>query len=217
MIANITHQFRQPLNNLSYMLMNLKSRYESKTLDEGYFHQKIASAQEQLQFLSKTIDDFKEFYTPAKAKESFSLIEAIRNSVAVIAPDLKSKGIVLEVVDCDEEIAIFGKKNELSQVLLALISNASDALSGVSEPKIILRSHCNGSEAMIRLEDNGNGISSDMLGKIFEPYFTTKSQGSGIGLYLVKMIIEKSFGGKIKVESKVREGSTFTLSMALYH
>jgi len=217
MIANITHQFRQPLNNLSYLLMNLKSRYENRTLDDAYFDKKIASAQEQLQFLSKTIDDFKEFYTPAKAKEPFSLTEAIRNSVAVIAPDLKSKGIVLEVVDCDDEIAIFGKKNELSQVLLALISNASDALSGVSEPKIILRSHSNGSEAMIRLEDNGSGISSDTLGKIFDPYFTTKSQGSGIGLYLCKMIIEKSFGGKIEVESKVREGSAFTLSMALYH
>jgi len=70
---------------------------------------------------------------------------------------------------------------------------------------------------MIRLEDNGSGISSDTLGKIFDPYFTTKSQGSGIGLYLCKMIIEKSFGGKIEVESKVREGSAFTLSMALYH
>jgi signal transduction histidine kinase len=199
------------------MLMNLKSRYENRTLDDAYFNKKIASAQEQLQFLSKTIDDFKEFYTPAKAKELFSLTEAIRNSVVVIAPDLKSKGIVLEFVGCDEEIIIFGKKNELSQVLLALISNASDALSGVRDPKIILRSSHNGSEAMISVEDNGKGISIDVLGKIFEPYFTTKSQGSGIGLYLCKMIIEKSFGGKIEVESEVREGSAFTLSMTVYH
>lgn len=217
MIGNITHQFRQPLNNLSYMLMNLKNRYESKTLDEGYFYQKIGSAQEQLQFLSKTIDDFKEFYTPAKAKEPFSLTEAIQNSIAVIAPDLKSKGIVFEWTFCDEELILFGKKNELSQVLLALISNASDALSGVSEPKITLRTQRNGSEAVIVIEDNGKGISSDTLGKIFDPYFTTKSQGSGIGLYLAKMIIEKSFGGKIAVESKIREGSKFTLSIAVYH
>lgn len=216
MIGNITHQFRQPLNNLSYMLMNLKNRYEAKTLDKEYFHKKMATAHEQLQFLSKTIDDFKEFYTPAKAKEAFSLIEAIQNSIAVIAPDLKSKGITLDWVFCDEEIIIFGKKNELSQVLLALISNSSDALSGINEPKIILRTKYNGSEAMIVIEDTGKGIQSDKLGKIFEPYFTTKSEGSGIGLYLAKMIIEKSFGGKIKVESKVREGTTFTLSMAIY-
>lgn len=217
MIANITHQFRQPLNNLSYMLMNLKNRYEFKTLDEEYFHQKIGSAQEQLQFLSKTIDDFKEFYTPAKLKEPFSLTESIDNSIAVIAPDLNSKGIVLEWVARDEEITLFGKRNELSQVLLALISNASDALSGVSEPKIILRTERYEDEARIVIEDNGKGIASDMLGKIFDPYFTTKEEGSGIGLYLVKMIVEKSFGGKIAVRSKPREGSAFTLSIAMHY
>lgn len=217
MIANITHQFRQPLNNLSYMLMNLKNRYENRTIDDAYFDKKIASAQEQLQYLSKTIDDFKEFYTPAKVKEPFSLSEAIKNSLAVIAPDLKSKGIVLEWVAGDEEITLFGKRNELSQVLLALISNASDALSGVGEPKIILRTERYEDEARIAIEDNGTGIATDTQGKIFDPYFTTKEEGSGIGLYLVKMIVEKSFGGAITVQSKLREGSAFTLSIAIHH
>lgn len=217
MIANITHQFRQPLNNLSYMLMNLKNRYESKTLNEEYFHQKISSAQGQLQYLSKTIDDFKEFYTPAKIKEPFSLSEAIDNSIAVIAPDLKSKGIVLERVESDEEITLFGKRNELSQVLLALISNASDALNQANEPKIILRTDHDGNEAKIVIEDNGRGIASETLGKIFDPYFTTKEEGNGIGLYLAKMIVEKSFGGTIGVQSKPREGSVFTLSLAIHH
>ncbi len=217
MIANITHQFRQPLNNLSYMLMNLKKRYENRTIDDAYFDKKIASAQEQLQYLSKTIDDFKEFYTPAKVKEPFSLSEAIKNSLAVITPDLKSKGIVLEWVAGDEEITLFGKRNELSQVLLALISNASDALNGVGEPKIILRTERYEDEARIAIEDNGTGIATDTQGKIFDPYFTTKEEGSGIGLYLVKMIIEKSFGGAITVQSKLREGSAFTLSIAIHH
>ena len=217
MIANITHQFRQPLNNLSYMLINLKNRYESKTLEEGYFHKKIASAQEQLQYLSKTIDDFKEFYTPAKVQEPFSLTEAIENSIAVIDPDLKSKGIVLNWVASDEEVTLFGKKNELSQVILALVSNASDALSGVSEPLINLRTECLENEARIIIEDNGKGIANDRLAKIFDPYFTTKEEGSGIGLYLVKMIVEKSFGGTVSVQSKLREGSVFTLSIAIHH
>jgi signal transduction histidine kinase len=56
-----------------------------------------------------------------------------------------------------------------------------------------------------------------MLAKIFDPYFTTKEEGSGIGLYLVKMIVEKSFGGKIMVKSTLREGSAFTLSIATHH
>lgn len=217
MIATITHQFRQPLNNLSYMLMNLKNRYESKTLEEAYFQKKIVSAQEQLQYLSKTIDDFKEFYTPAKIKEPFSLTEAIENSIAVIVPDLKSKGIALVWLSCDQEIMLFGKRNELSHVILALVSNASDALSGVSEPKISIRAECSEDNAIIVIEDNGDGIGNETLGKIFDPYFTTKSEGSGIGLYLAKMIVEKSFGGTIAVQSKLREGSVFTLSIAIHH
>ena len=89
MIANITHQFRQPLNNLSYILMNIKKRYENQKLDEKYFNKKVSQANEQLQFLSKTIDDFKEFYTPSKQKEEFSVKEAIQNSLTILSSDLK--------------------------------------------------------------------------------------------------------------------------------
>lgn len=213
MIANITHQFRQPLNNLSYMLMNLKNRFESDKMDEEYFQQKIASAQEQLQFLSRTVDDFKEFYTPAKQKEPFSLTRAVQNSITVILPDLKSKGIVLEWKPCDDEVFIFGKKNELSHVILALISNASDALQGIKNPKISVLTRCVDTNAVIIIEDNGCGIAGEKLDKIFEPYYTTKAEGSGIGLYLSKMIVETGFGGKIGVESKIREGTRFILSI----
>jgi signal transduction histidine kinase len=71
MIANITHQFRQPLNNISYILINLKKRFENKSLDEIYFDKKFNKQIIKLNFLSKTIDDFKEFYTNQKIKEIF--------------------------------------------------------------------------------------------------------------------------------------------------
>lgn len=195
------------------MLMNLKNRFESNKMDEEYFQQKIASAQEQLQFLSRTVDDFKEFYIPAKHKEPFSLTRAVQNSITVILPDLKSKGIVLEWQPCDDEVFIFGKKNELSHVILALISNASDALQGTKNPKISVLTRCVDTNSVIIIEDNGCGIAGEKLDKIFEPYYTTKAEGSGIGLYLSKMIVETGFGGKIEVKSKIREGTRFILSI----
>lgn len=218
MIANITHQFRQPLNNLSYILINLKNRYENRTLEDAYVDKKIGAAQDQLQFLSKTIDDFKEFYTPAKHKEPFLLKEAINNSLTVIMSDLNTKGIHVDVVfKCRDDSQIYGKKSELSQVIFALISNASDALGGISDPMIAISVDCVESNVRLAIQDNGSGISQEHTHTIFEPYFSTKSEGSGIGLYLAKTIIEKSFEGKIEVESRVREGSTFTLSIREYH
>ncbi|WP_337251432.1 HAMP domain-containing sensor histidine kinase [Poseidonibacter parvus] len=211
MIGNITHQFRQPLNNLSYILMNLKKRFSKNELDEVYFEKKITQANSQLQFLSKTIDDFKEFYTPSKQKENFSVKEAILNCITILDANLKKYNINLEVnVNTDENIQIFGVKNELSQVILALVSNAIDALKSTQNPMINIDINSNNAEVIIAIKDNAGGINKKNLTKIFEPYFTTKEDGSGIGLYLVKLIIEESFEGKIDVLNE-KEGAVFTL------
>ena len=211
MIGNITHQFRQPLNNLSYILMNLKKRFEKQNLDEVYFEKKISQANNQLQFLSKTINDFKEFYTPSKQKENFSVKESISNCLTILDANLKKRNINLEFnINTNENIKIFGVKNELSQVILAIVSNASDALNSIEKPNIKIDISSNNAEVIISIEDNAGGIKRANLHKIFEPYFTTKINGSGIGLYLAKLIIEESFEGKIEVENK-KEGAVFTL------
>lgn len=211
MIANITHQFRQPLNNISYILMNLKKRFENKNLDESYFDKKVNQANEQLSFLSKTIDDFKEFYTISKEKEIFSVKDAILNATTILSADLKNYNIELETnFETFEEIKIFGVKSELSQVLIAIISNSIDVLKSVKNPKIKIEVFSSSAEVIIKLVDNGGGIKAKNLKKIFEPYFSTKEEGTGIGLYLSKMIIEESFGGKILVENK-KEGVLFSL------
>jgi len=211
MIGNITHQFRQPLNNLSYILINIKKRFESKKLDAEYFEKKFLSAEEQLQFLSKTIDDFKEFYLPSKNKEEFIVKEAIQNSITILSADLKHKGIELELAfNTNESIKVHGIKNELSQVILALISNASDALENVNKPWIKIELNASSAEVIIKISDNAEGIPEKDIGKIFDPYFSTKEDGTGIGLYLVKMIIETSLEGRISVEN-TKEGVAFTL------
>mgnify|MGYP000157867757 CR=1 FL=1 len=211
MIANITHQFRQPLNNISYILMNLKKRFENKNLDEIYFDKKVFQANEQLNFLSKTIDDFKEFYMTSKEKEIFSVKDAILNATTILSADLKTYNIELNTsFETFEEVKIFGVKSELSQVLIAIISNSIDVLKSKKNPKIKIEVFSSSAEVIIKLADNGGGIKPKNLKKIFEPYFSTKEEGTGIGLYLSKMIIEESFAGKILVENK-KEGVLFSL------
>jgi len=211
MIENITHQFRQPLNNLSLILLNVKKRYEKGRVDRDYFDKKFDSAKNQIEFLSKTINDFKTFYVPSKHKENFYLKEAIENSFTIISADLNYKGIELQFhFNAPKDTDIYGIKNELSQVILALISNASDALEGIEKPWIKVEVSLFNEKVMIKIEDNAQGISKNHIKKIFDPYFTTKEEGSGIGLYLVKMIIEESFNGHIEV-TNTKEGVCFTL------
>ena len=211
MIANITHQFRQPLNNISYILINLKKRFDNQKLDEIYFDKKVLQASEQLQFLSKTIDDFKDFYTTSKEREVFNVKESILNALTIINADLKAHNIVLELnFETYEDIKIFGVKSEFTQVLISIISNSIDVLKNIEKPKIDIDVLSNGAEIIVKLADNGGGIKHKNLKKIFEPYFTTKQDGTGIGLYLSKMIIEEGFKGKILVENQ-KEGVLFSL------
>lgn len=211
MIANITHQFRQPLNNISYILLNLKKRFENKNLNEEFFDKKLLQAQEQLQFLSKTIDDFKEFYIEDKTKNSFRVKEAILNASSILSADLKKYNIdfILEF-NTFEDIMVFGVKNELSQVILSLVSNSIDVLKYKENSKIKIAISSNGADVLIDLSDNGGGIKAKNIKKIFDPYFSTKEEGTGIGLYLSKMIIEDSFAGKLQVQN-IKDGVKFSI------
>ncbi|MCT7630819.1 HAMP domain-containing histidine kinase [Aliarcobacter butzleri] len=211
MIANITHQFRQPLNNISYILINLKKRFESEKLDKIFFDKKVNQANEQVSFLSKTIDDFKEFYLQEKEKDDFLVKDSIQNALTILNPDLQKDNINLNLkFETFEDIKIFGVKNELSQVILSLVSNSIDALKNRHNPKISINVVSSSAEVIIEILDNAGGIKVKNLKKIFEPYFSTKEEGTGIGLYLSKIIIEESFGGKLQVQN-IKDGAKFSI------
>ncbi|MCT7582298.1 sensor histidine kinase [Aliarcobacter butzleri] len=211
MIANITHQFRQPLNNISYILINLKKRFESEKLDKIFFDKKVNQANEQVSFLSKTIDDFKEFYLQEKEKDNFLVKDSIQNALTILNPDLQKDSINLNLkFETFEDIKIFGVKNELSQVILSLVSNSIDALKNRHNPKISINVVSSSAEVIIEILDNAGGIKAKNLKKIFEPYFSTKEEGTGIGLYLSKIIIEESFGGKLQVQN-IKDGAKFSI------
>lgn len=211
MIANITHQFRQPLNNISYILINLKTRFENNRLDKEFFDRKVNQANEQLNFLSKTIDDFKEFYIQDKQKEIFLVKDSIFNAISILSADLKKHNIKLDLeFKTFEDIKVFGVKHELSQVILSIVLNSIDILKNIENPKIFIKVSSSSAEVIIDIVDNGGGVKIKNLKKIFDPYFSTKKDGTGIGLYLSKIIIEDSFLGKLEVENE-KDGAKFSI------
>ncbi|WP_428026690.1 sensor histidine kinase [Arcobacter sp.] len=209
MIANITHQFRQPLNNLSYILINMKNKYDNNLLDKSYFDKKTSQANEQIEFLTNTIENFKNFYINSKENEDFEIKDVIQNSLTILSGDIKKSETIIELLfNTNEHIKINGIQNELAQVLVAIISNALDAIKDIEVPKISIEVNSTNADVILSIKDNGKGIKTKKLNKIFEAYFTTKSNGTGLGLYLSKVIIEKNFNGKLEVKSS-QEGTTF--------
>jgi signal transduction histidine kinase len=212
MLANITHQFRQPLNSISYILMNIKKRVSTNRLDTIYFDKKYNQANEQIQFLSKTIDAFKDFYIPSKIKESFDVVEALENALIIISANLNKNSIEIVRDYKVSKVKVYGVKNELSQVVLSIISNACEVLGNKDNSYIKISIYNNNDEVYIEIGDNGGGIDTKSLPMVFEPYYSTKKSGSGIGLYIVKRVIIDSFGGKISVSNSTN-GAIFKITL----
>ncbi len=211
MMANIAHQWRQPLTELALSLFNLKkSAHEHRIegVDRAYTEAKAI-----IQSMSRTIDDFIGFFKPDKPKKAFFIRQSIDDALQIVGQSLQKEGIEVERVE-EEGLRIVGVSNELSQVLINLIQNAKEAFrqsdAEKKRIKIILGYHDD--HVTIELIDNAGGIEASVMDRIFEPYFTTKhaSQGTGLGLFMSKMIIEKSFGGMIEVEN-FQEGACFRI------
>jgi len=204
MLSMIAHQWRQPLNQMSYVFMNIESAYEYKELTKDYLDDKIKEGNTILEFMSATIDDFKNYFRPDKEKEFVLVSDVISTSVSFMNKALEIDGIEIELHNDGRELTHI-YKNEFIQVLLNLIKNAKDALveNNVRNPKIIINSTCRQDMLVVEVCDNGGGIQDEIIDEIFKPYFSTKSQsqGTGLGLYMSKMIIEEHIGGKLSASN----------------
>ena len=211
MIGNISHQWRQPLSQISSTLINLELYNERGKLSKERLEGGIRDAGEQVKFMSDTIEDFKNFFNPNMPKREFSASEAIEQARKILNASLK-KHVIDISVRVEENFTLYGNVNELIQVLINIINNAKEAFLDVplKRREIKIRSFLKQGERVITIENNASRIDEAQLGKIFEPHFTTKQQGSGLGLYMSKMIIEKN-GGSISAANS-DEGAIFTIA-----
>ncbi len=202
MIGNIAHQWRQPINALAMLLGNIQQAYEYNELTPEYINKCVENGNRLIQKMSSTINDFRNFFLPDKEAVLFSVNDQIANAISLVDSAFKIQNISI-VREDSKELMLTGFPNEYSQVLLNLLSNAKDAITNHDElaGKITIRMYENKGHGCVAVSDNGGGINIDVIDKIFEPYFSTKSLGTGIGLYMSKMIIERSMKGSIEAHN----------------
>jgi len=213
MISNIAHQWKHPLTRLSLLLQNLKLYKKKNKLTDEIFFDTIIKTDQQIEFMVNTIDNFSNFYKTDNKKNDFYINECLKDIDNIIGEILKHNNIKLVINDND--IKLFGIKNEFSQVLLNIIVNAKDALieNKIKEPIIKINIHEDKKYKIISIQDNAGGIDENIIEDIFNPYFTTKKdKGTGIGLYMSRTIIEDKLKGSISI-SNIKDGVIFTIKI----
>jgi len=215
MLSMIAHQWRQPLSKISALLMELETATKFKKSDDKMIMATVADSTKLLHYMSDTIEDFRNFFKPDKKKVDFYINDACNEALSLVEASVENFGIILNI-KMEENPKINGFEREFAQVILNLLSNAKDVLKQreIKKPTIYLSVVEKNRHVIITVEDNGGGVEEELLDLIFEPYFTTKERlkGTGLGLYMSKMIIEKNMGGELSVEN-INDGAQFKITL----
>ncbi|MDX1294645.1 MAG: ATP-binding protein, partial [Sulfurimonadaceae bacterium] len=217
MIEQIAHQWRQPLNTMALVMQDLFFKVKLKQFDETAFEKANDQINENLQYMSKTIDDFRNFHQMEKDTDKIPVEEVIQMAMTLNEASLKYSHIECELHSDHPHVAIIAK-NELVQIFMNLIKNARDAIGeiGIENGRIDISVAEEDGTVCVTVEDNGGGIPETVIDHVFEPYFTTKKQtrGTGLGLYMSRGIIEESMGGSLEVENGDR-GARFIVKLPM--
>ena len=219
MISMIAHQWRQPLNAISTTIYNLELKFELEEFDletkdgreeqERYFIKRFSNIDDYIKNLTQTIDDFRNFYKPNKNSVSTTLDIIVEKSLHIIETSFKNSNIEVEI-NSEELKPLKIYDSELMQVILNILKNSQDNFKekDIKNPKINIDIFDNS----IVICDNGGGIKDDILGKVFDPYFSTKDEknGTGIGLYMSKIIVEEHHHGELSAHN-YKDGVCFSI------
>jgi len=215
MIGNIAHQWRQPLTQLSSILINVELHQERGKLTTEKLHQKITEANGQIAYMSTTIDDFRNFFSSNNEKSYYQITESIKLVKLLMGSTLEKENIEL-ITEVKDDFTLYGHPSEMTQAIVNIINNAKDVLieRAIQQPSIYIKVMRDKHTNIISIKDNAGGINIDPIEKIFEPYFSTKhaSIGTGIGLYMTKTIIEKNNNGTISVQNQ-EQGACFIITL----
>lgn len=214
MLANIAHQWRQPLTELSLAMFNIKKAVQNDRVEDvSKFYDESKNI---IKNMSQTIDDFTNFFSPDKEKHYFNISESIQEAIGLLESVVNDGMITIKTNF--EDMEVLGITNELTQVMINLINNSKDAFihNSILLREITITTKREKGFALIEVQDNAGGIAKENIEKIFEPYFTTKhkSRGTGLGLFMSKMICEQGLGGTLDVKSK-KNTTTFSIKIPL--
>ena len=215
MIGNIAHQWRQPLNNVGMIIQTMKLLYDIGELNREKLVSSERQVMEMINYMSQTIDDFRNFFRPDKEKVSFSVREGVEKALSLIEASFKNSFITTKI-NMEDQPVVVGFQSEYSQVLLAILQNAKEALAAcnVRDPQVTITVREENGKSVVTIADNAGGIPDDIIQKVFDPYFTTKGpdKGTGIGLFMSKAIIENNMGGRLTVRN-TSDGAEFRIEV----
>ncbi|HOP40724.1 MAG TPA: PAS domain S-box protein [Geobacteraceae bacterium] len=213
MIGNIAHQWRQPLNVVGLLFQSLPEAYHNGELTEETLEETVDQAMEVITYMSRTMNDFRNFFKPAKERKEFLLHEIIDQSLSFLQPHFNYHDIEFSL-SINRDLRATGYPNEYSQVLINILGNAKDIFleREVTNPKITISASKEDGRSIVTIGDNGGGIREPVIDRIFEPYFTSKrgTEGTGLGLYMSKIIIEKNMQGSLTARNTA-EGAEFRI------
>ncbi len=217
MLSMIAHQWRQPLTAISATTSYMLGKLSINAFKKEEFVEELAHIEDYSKHLSKTIDDFRNFFRPNKTKKNTTLEGIVNTTLEIVNPLLVNNNIVvIKEFTCKETIYTYA--NEIRQVILNLIKNSQDVLleRDIQNPRIKIKTYKKDNSAILEVSDNGGGIPIEIFDKIFDSYFSTKTQklGTGLGLCMSKTIIENNCKGKLSVKNE-DEGAVFTVSIPL--
>ena len=225
MISMIAHQWRQPLGSISAVAATIKlktslNRFDYSTLEgqeasKQFIQESMSKIESYVQFLTHTIDDFRNFFKPNKQKESVTLLRLVNRTLEIIGKALEINGITLKV-ETHANQEIFTYANEVTQVILNILKNAEDVIKEreTKNAQILITIDKDDEWQTISIEDNAGGIPKSILPHIFEPYFSTKSEknGTGLGLYMSRTIIEEHCNGALEAKNTAN-GALFIIKL----
>jgi len=223
MISMIAHQWRQPLGSISSTVMGMQVGVLSGEFDlddkkdqekfTKFLDEKCNKISQYVQFLSTTIDDFRNFFKPDKKKEKVNITIPINKALQIIQISTENKGIKIDIdYQINDEIEIY--QNEMIQVILNILKNSEDNFEEKKRinPMIQIKTFKKEKSCFIQISDNGGGIPPQIMQKIFNPYFSTKDKknGTGLGLYMSKVMTEEHNNGKLNVKN-IKNGVCFEI------
>jgi len=214
-LENIAHQWKQPLNQIASLIQSLPYLEKDGRIASSDLQQIVDEAMRTIQFMAQTMDDFRNFIKPNKIKTVFNLHELVTRIIALVSPSLKTKNISIHLTVIND-VSLNGFPNEYAQVLLNLFNNSKDNFIEKNTPLpaiwLEISQNPQNKQSILIFKDNGGGIPAELMPKIFQPYFTTKKEGTGLGLYMSKMIIEKSMNGSMSLKNNA-DGVEFTIQI----
>ncbi len=217
LLDHIAHQWKQPITSLYFVMHDLFDSVAMDRVRGAQLQDSVNVGISLLDHMMQTMEMIRDFYRPDKEKKIFNIKEAVDQALSFTAPAFRYHAIAVEL-DVDPGLNAFGYPKEYAQVLLNILSNARDAFRAraTAAPRVIIRAFALENLSVVTVEDNAGGIPEDIIGRIFDFYFTTNAArgGTGIGLYMSRTIIEKSMGGTLRAENR-GNGALFSIEVSL--